>query len=708
MEYRYTNRLINETSPYLLQHAHNPVDWYPWGKEAFEKAKEEDKPVLLSIGYSACHWCHVMEKESFENEEIAGIMNRYFVNIKVDREERPEIDEVYQYALQLFEGSGGWPLTIFLTPMGKPFFGGTYYPPEERHGIKAFPDVLRAVAEAYHGRKMEIEATTAEVKNILARITDKGPSGKELNLTEVDSASSRILRYYDPSHGGFGTAPKFPNTTQLSLLLRYYKRTGDPMAIEAVKGSLRNMGEGGIYDQLGGGFHRYTVDERWQIPHFEKMLYDNALLSEVYLNAYRVTRESFFKEIAEETLNYLLRDMYHPEGGFYSSQDADSEGEEGKFFVWSKDEIESMLRDDTEVVCRFFGITEEGDFEGKNVLHIDRGLKALSHEFGLSEEEIRNIIDRSKERLFTEREKRVKPFRDTKFISGWNGLVISALIDAYQTTGRDSYLNAARLSLDFTKSHLYESPPSRCNASLQREPSPFEKGGGGGILKGKLFHVWKDGVAVVNGTLDDYAFIVEAAINMFEATFDNGWLAWAEELADSMIELFLDRERGGFYNSAADNDMLFHRLKTGKDQALPAGNGVAATDLLRLSFYRDRKRYRALAEGVIRLFYEDAVENPFNYAGLLSTAYLYLEGVKEITIAGERDNDDVKGVLKRLREIYIPGKVIYLVDRTRDGQIIPEFARGKGQKDDRVTVYICQNFTCSKPLTEWGDIERLL
>ena len=682
MEHKYTNLLINEASPYLLQHAHNPVDWYPWGEDAFRKAREEDKPVLLSIGYSACHWCHVMEAESFENEEIAAIMNNNFINIKVDREERPDLDEVYQYAVQLFGRNGGWPLTIFLTPESKPFFGGTYFPPQERTGLKGFPEILLAVSEAYRNRRGEIEATTAEVKGALSRLTDKLPSGGEITLTDLDNASSRLLRYYDPTHGGFGTAPKFPNTAQLSLLLRYYKRTDDPVAIEAVANTLRNMAEGGIHDQLGGGFHRYTIDERWLTPHFEKMLYDNALLSRLYINKYRITKDLFFKDTAEDTLNYLMREMCHPEGGFYSSQDADSEGIEGKFFVWSKEEILSILGDDSEVVCRFYGITKDGNHEGKNILHLDRGLKALSYEFGLSEEEIRSIIKRSREKLFEFRERRVKPFCDTKVISGWNGLTISAVIDAYQATGRKEYIDVARRTLDFIKSNLYRD--------------------------GMLFHVWKDGIAKVGGDLSDYAFITEAVIKMFEATFDEDYLSWAGDLTKSLIDLFWDKERGGFYNTASDIDIIFHRLKTGNDQFLPSGNAVASANLLRLSYYRDNREYRTMAEQLIHMFYADAIEIPFNYPSLFSSAYSLIEGIKEITIVGNRDSEEVRGVLQRLGGMYIPDKVMYLADKDTGARNIPEFARGKTEKEGKVTSYICQNFTCSKPLTEWEDMEGLL
>ncbi|MDD5435018.1 MAG: thioredoxin domain-containing protein [Nitrospira sp.] len=688
MDDKHTNRLIHEISPYLLQHAHNPVEWYPWGEEAFNKAKSEDKPVLLSIGYSACHWCHVMEKESFENEEIAAIMNQYFINIKVDREERPDIDELFQYSMQLLgAGNGGWPLTVFLTPEGNPFYGGTYFPPEERQGMQGLPDVLHAVAGAYRDRRRDIESTTIEIRETLARISNRSSTEENINISEIDNASSKILRIADLTHGGFGTAPKFPNTTQLSLLLRHHKRTGDALSLDAVKKTLRNMAEGGIYDQLGGGFHRYSVDERWLIPHFEKMLYDNALLSVLYLSAYKVTSDPGYKTIAEDTLHYLLREMYHTGGGFYSSQDADSEGEEGKFFVWSKEEIRSITGNDAEIICRFYGVTEDGNFEGKNILHIDRGLKALSHEFEIPEDKIRGILNRGREALFTYRNGRVKPFQDTKILTGWNGLAVSAFIEAYSTTGKDLYLDTARTTLDFIKSELYR--------------------------EDKLLHEWKEGVSKGTGDINDYAFMIAAIIDMFEVSFDETYLNWAASLAGSMIAMFWDKEQGGFYSSTGDDNVkLFHRMKTANDAPIPSGNAVALSCLLRLFYYKDKKEYRTMSEQLVRLFYEGAIENPFNFSSLLSGIYLFLEGARELTICGRNNADDIKNLLKRLGEQYIPDKVIYLIggltDETKKESDLPEFARGKTSMEGKATAYICRNFTCSRPLTEWEDIIKLL
>ena len=680
--HKYTNRLIRETSPYLLHHAHNPVDWYPWGDEAFLKAEEEDKPVLLSIGYSACHWCHVMERESFENEEIAGLMNRYFVCIKVDREEMPDIDEVYQYAVQILGRGGGWPLTVFLTPERKPFFGGTYFPPEERYGQQAFPDILAAVSDAYRDRKWALENTIADLTGVLKKLTERRAVVNGLNIAGVVSAVSTILRDYDPSHGGFGSAPKFPSALQLSLLLKYHKRSNDSMSLEAVENTLRHMAEGGIYDQLGGGFHRYSVDERWLIPHFEKMLYDNAVIARVYLDTFKVTKDPFYRRIAEETLNYIMRDMYHPAGGFYSSEDADSEGVEGKFYVWSKEEMTTVLGNDSDVVMRYFGVTDDGNFDGENILHIDRGLKALAHEFDRPDDELLRIIAEGREKLFAKRGERERPFKDTKIITSWNGLAISAFVDAYRTTGLDLYLDAAVKSADFIMSNL-------------RLPG------------GRLLHVWKDDTAKVNGNLDDYAFLASAFINMFEVTFDDRYLRWAEEITNSMIDIFRDSDSGGFFSAESDPDRLFYRLKTGTDQSIPSGNGVAAMNLLKLSSYRDNSEYRDIAAEVIRLYYNEAKVTPFNYASILSAALFYLAGATEVTLVGKKDADSTKLMLRKIGEAYIPDMVIYCVDETAgETEGMPQFSKGKSQKNGKVTVHVCKDFTCAEPLTEPEDIGR--
>ncbi len=679
-QHKYTNRLINETSPYLLQHAHNPVDWYPWGDEAFKKAEEDGKPVLLSIGYSACHWCHVMEKESFEDEEIAGLMNRFFVCIKVDREEMPDIDEIYQYAVQILGRGGGWPLTVFLTPGREPFFGGTYFPPEERYGQQAFPVILNAVSDAYRERKWALDNTIGELKEALRRLNEKRPADNGFNITDVINAAAAILRDYDPSHGGFGSAPKFPGALQLSLLLKYNKRSKDSMSLEAIENTLRHMAEGGIYDQLGGGFHRYSVDEKWLIPHFEKMLYDNAVISRAYLELFRVTKDPFYRRIAEETLNYLLRDMNHPDGGFYGSEDADSEGVEGKYYVWSNEEMTAVLGSDSDVVMRYFGVTEEGNLEGDNVLHIDRGLKALSHEFDRPDEELLRIIAEGRAKLLSKRVLRERPFKDTKIIASWNGLAVSAFIDAYRTTGMALYLDAAVKSADFIMSNLW-------------------------LPDGRLLHIWKDGTAKIHGNLDDYAFLASAMIDMFEVTFDERYLRWAEELTDSMIDLFRDTDSGGFFNAESDPDRLFFRLKSGADQSIPSGNGIASMNLLRLALYRNNSAYREMAEEVIRLYYSDAISAPFSYASILSSAMFCTSGATEVTIVGKRDSDSAKMMLRKIWESYVPDMVIYHIDETAaETEGIPQFSRGKGQKNGKFTVYVCKDYTCSEPMTTFDEI----
>lgn len=673
------NRLINEKSPYLRHHAHNPVDWYPWCEEAFNRAKEEDKPVLLSIGYSACHWCHVMERESFENEEIAEIMNKYFINIKVDREERPHIDELYQYALQLFGKRGGWPLTIFLTPEGKPFFGGTYFPPYGWGGQPGFKDVLIAVANAYKERKKEIEITTLSVERAFKELNKLEEKSQEINLERIDRAAASILRLYDTLYGGFGEAPKFPSVPQLYLLLQYYYRTKDNEALEAVENTLDHIGNGGIRDHIGGGFHRYSVDERWIIPHFEKMLYDNALLSSIYMDMYRIKGKSLYKDIAEETIEYMLREMFNPEGGFFSSQDADSEGEEGKYYLWDKKEIKEILGDEAEILCRYYGIEEEGNFEGRNIIYIDRGIRAIAKEFDLSEERVNEIIQQGRQRLFEYRQGRVPPFKDKKIICSWNGLAISSLVNAYKLTRKDVYLEKAKLSVDFIKTNLFH------NATL--------------------YHAWIDGERLNKGVLEDYALIIQSLIELFEATNHMPYLHMADELTQVMVREMWDGEDTVFYNAPHD-DRIFHRLKTGLDQFIPSGNGVAALDLIKLSLYCNNSGYGDMAYDIIKYFYNNMLKEPFHYASLMTALY-GREEMKEITIVdGPPEEMDV--MERFIDSIFIPFKVIYVLGKGTDSHYIPEFAMYKEGKGNRTTVYICHHHTCSEPLVDRNEVESYL
>src|SRR5438094_1967765 len=493
------NRLARETSPYLLQHAHNPVDWFPWGEEAFTRARAESKPILLSVGYSACHWCHVMERDSFENPDVARLMNELFINVKVDREERPDVDDVYMKAVQMLTGRGGWPMTVFLTAEGKPFYGGTYFPPVDRHNLPGFPKILTAVARAYKERPQDVEKATGQILENLDKMTHRQESTRPLRVETLANAATSLAQHVDHTHGGLGGAPKFPNSMVFAFFLRQYHATGNDLYLRVTTHTLRKMAEGGVYDHLGGGFHRYAVDERWLVPHFEKMLYDNALLTRLYLEAYQATREPFFLQVAEEILAYVEREMLHPGGGFYSTQDADSEGQEGKFFVWSRDEVMRVLGDEVgEIFCRYYDVTDVGNFEHHNILHPTLALEQLAKLFRRDTEEITRLVDEAKRKLFAVRETRVKPGRDDKILTGWNGLMLSAFAEAYKVLGNPRYLEIARQTTNF----LF--------ANLCRE--------------GRLLRSFKDGQAKFNAYLDDYAFFAAALIDLYEATFERSYL----------------------------------------------------------------------------------------------------------------------------------------------------------------------------------------
>ncbi|HKV53584.1 MAG TPA: thioredoxin domain-containing protein, partial [Candidatus Binataceae bacterium] len=537
---RKPNRLINEQSPYLRQHAFNPVDWYAWGAEALARAKADNKPILLSIGYSACHWCHVMERESFENPAIAGLMNDKFVSIKVDREERPDLDQIYMDAVQLLTGRGGWPLTVFLTPEGKPFYGGTYFPPEDRHGIAGFPRVLTAIADAYHNKPVDVQQNVERLTQAIGSLTDYKPESGDLKPDMALAGARALGQHYDSINGGIGGAPKFPNTFVFSLFMRMYQAEGEEQFGEMVRNTLSRMAKGGIYDQIGGGFHRYSVDERWLVPHFEKMLYDNALLARLYLDAGRALNEPEFLKIARETLDYVAREMTSPEGGFYSSQDADSEGEEGKFFLWSVGQIREVLGGEmTPLAARFFDVSDEGNFEGRNILHRTIEVADAARVFKLSEDDAAARIATTRQRLFEAREHRVRPGRDDKILAAWNGMMIGAFTEGYRVLGDERYLRVAEHAAGFVAARLWD------GHALQRS--------------------YKDGVARFNGYLEDYALIAGAMIDLYEATFERRYLALARQYADVMLERFADRENGGFFFTSDDHEALITRSKAAFD-----------------------------------------------------------------------------------------------------------------------------------------------
>ncbi|MCA1594484.1 MAG: thioredoxin domain-containing protein, partial [Acidobacteria bacterium] len=521
-EHAHTNRLVNESSPYLLQHAHNPVDWYAWGEDALGRARNEGKPILLSIGYSACHWCHVMERESFENEEIASLMNEHFVNIKVDREERPDLDQIYMNAVQLMTRHGGWPLTVFLTPDLVPFYGGTYFPPEDRYQMPGFKRVLTSIADAYRKQPDQVAQSAREILAELNQMSRAQASQDALTVSLLDNAFETLSRTYDSRHGGFGSAPKFPAAMNLEFLLRTFNRTGGAKALEMVAHTCRKMAEGGMYDQLGGGFHRYSTDARWLVPHFEKMLYDNALLSRLYLHAYQATGEESFRRIAEETLDYVMREMTDANGGFYSTQDADSEGVEGKFFVWDIDEIIELLgAEDGYLFCAYYDVTAGGNFEEKNILNISRPVEAVAREMNVSVERLREALESGRRKLFDVRESRVKPGRDEKVLTAWNGLMLESFAEASAILDRNDYRLLAERNAQFILEHLSKD--------------------------GLLLHVYNRGQAKLNGYLDDYSFVSSGLLTLFETTGTLRWLEAAASLTEKMIEEFWDDTEGGFF-----------------------------------------------------------------------------------------------------------------------------------------------------------------
>jgi len=694
-QHEHTNRLINETSPYLLQHAHNPVDWYPWSEEALEKAKREDKPIMLSVGYSACHWCHVMERESFENEEIASIMNAHFVSIKVDREERPDIDNIYMQAVQALTHSGGWPMTVFLTPDGRPFYGGTYFPPRDRHYgsqvMPGFPRVLMSMADAYKNRREDVEEQATELANYLKQhssaplLSKKVAPAGALPLELLSNASRELAADFDPVHGGFGNAPKFPNTMALEFLLRvhYHRLKGEIGArstrpeLEIVETSLQHMANGGIYDQLGGGFHRYSVDAEWLVPHFEKMLYDNALLSRVYLHAYLVTGKAFYRRIVEETLDYIVREMIAPTGGFYSTQDADSEGEEGKFFLWTPGEIEAVLSpEDAALFMRYYDVTQQGNFEGKNILHVamDETLTAAQPVETLA-------VARLK--LFKTREQRVKPGRDEKILTSWNGLMLRSFAEAARHLSRLDYLQVATRNAEFLLSELRRG--------------------------GRVLRTYKDGRGRLNGYLEDYAFLADGLLALYEASFEPRWFLEARRLMDDAITLFADQQNGGFFDTGSDHEALVSRPKDIMDNAIPAGNSVAAEVLLRLAAFTGEEAYRRCADDYLRSLADIMVQHPQAFGHALGALDLAIAPGEEIAIIGEVLGADTHNLLEVINTRYTPNSVLACAAPTDVEAIraIPLLA-DRPLKDGKATAYVCQNFACLAPVNTPGELERLL
>ncbi len=681
--HQFTNQLINETSPYLLQHAHNPVNWYPWGEEALRLAKEKDKPIFLSIGYAACHWCHVMEKESFEDEETAKIMNELFINIKVDREERPDIDQIYMAYVQMYTGSGGWPMSVFLTPEQKPFYGGTYFPPDDRYGRPGFKRLIKSVAEFYHNEKDKLDKSIQQVHEAFDH-SMKEVQGDELPGPEVfDQALNGLKQYYEPNFGGIGHAPKFPAVQVLTLFLRKYKTDRDKEYLDMVTFTLRNMANGGIYDQIGGGFARYSVDERWLVPHFEKMLYDNAQLAPLYLDTYLLTGDDFYKDVAFNVLEFVARELYSDEGGFYSSLDADSEGEEGKFYVWTKDEVLKLLGNENgEIFCSFYDVTEKGNFEGTNILHISGDIDALEKKYKRTADEIKNIIADGEMVLLNDRENRVRPGLDDKILTSWNGLMLSAYARAYQTERKDTYRIIIEKNIDFMKKNLYKNE--------------------------RLLRTYKNGTAKYSGYLDDYANLIKGLLDAYEALFNDDYLKWAFELTHYVNKNFLDPENGGYYYTSNEQEELFKRLKDETDQSIPSGTGIMLLNNLRIFSLTEDNDLLKICENIFKKYGGEFPVNPYGYASYLNALDFYIKKPKEILIARPQEME-IGPYLDVINESYFPNKVLMIITPgERHSMMTNSLLQGKEPINGRVTAYVCQNYTCSLPVFSTEELKKLI
>ena len=700
------NRLIHEKSPYLLLHAHNPVDWYPWGEEAFEKARSENKPIFLSIGYATCHWCHVMERESFSDAAIAEIMNRYFVSIKVDREERPDIDRVYMTFVQATTGSGGWPMSVFLTPDLKPFYGGTYFAPEDLYGRPSFRTILSRLAEAWEKEHEKILNSANEVTQALreAASADQGGAGK-LEKSVLDKTYEQTKASYDKTYGGFGGAPKFPRPVTLNFLLRYYARTGEKPALEMTLQTLRAMAQGGIHDHIGGGFHRYSTDARWHVPHFEKMLYDQAQLAIAYTEAYQASKDPFFADIARDILEYVLRDMRGPGSGFYSAEDADSlfeaggpEHGEGAFYVWEAKEIQDILGAEMAAVFNFYYGVEpsgnvpaqqdvQGELKGRNVLIERHSLAETAKQFNKSQEEIKDILSLARRKLFDVRSNRPRPPLDDKVLTSWNGLMISAFARAAQVLEEPRYLEAARSPAEFIKTKLYD---AKANA-LQRR--------------------YREEHVDIDGFLDDYAFLVQGLIDLYEASFDLKWLTWAIRLQEKQDQLFWDRERGGYFSTTGEDSSILLRMRDDYDGAEPSANSVAAMNLLRLWQMTDRDEWKGKADQTLSAFSNPLQQSPTALPQLVAALDFSLSKPKQIIIAGKPNAADTHAMLRLVHERYIPVKFLMLADGgTAQDQIAKwlPFVEYIRPKDGKATAYICENYVCNLPTSDLDVAAQLL
>lgn len=669
------NRLINATSPYLRQHAENPVDWYEWGDEAFARARAEDKPIFLSIGYAACHWCHVMAHESFEDEATAALMNAHFITIKVDREERPDVDAIYMDAVMALTQHGGWPMSVFLTPDGQPFYGGAYFPSSDRYGMPSFRRVLESIHTAWTQRRQSVEQSAAQITAAIARGSELRPDSGDLSPDLLDAAFAVLYRQYDDIAGGFGGAPKFPQAMTLEFLLRQHARAGNPGPLAMVTHTLRQMANGGIYDHLGGGFHRYATDDRWLVPHFEKMLYDNALLARVYLYAWQVTGDPFYRRIVEETLDYVLREMTDPSGGFYSTQDADSEGEEGKFFVWTPAEIVQILGAEDAALCnRYYDVTPAGNWEGKNILHVAESLENVAQAAGVSPDRLAAALARGRRLLFAARSQRIKPGLDDKVLAAWNGLMLRALAEAGAALDRPDYLDAARKNARFLLAEMSDD-------------------------RGRLRRSWKEGRATLNAYLEDYTAVAEGLIALYQVTFEPHWLVEAERLLEIVHTHFWDDAQGAAFHTSDDHETLIVRRKDFFDNAEPAGNSAYAVAAMRLGRLRDRPDLAARAESIFRLLRPALANQPAGFGHLLSALDFYLRPSREIVIVGDPADAATQALRRAIAARFLPDAVITGFDPEGGQPLELSLHAGRGLVAGQPAAYVCHNMACRLPVT---------
>ncbi len=667
------NRLAGETSPYLLQHQHNPVDWYPWGEDAIVRARAEDKPIFLSIGYSACHWCHVMERESFEDEAIAKLMNESFVNIKVDREERPDLDQIYMSAVQAMTGQGGWPMSVFLTPDMKPFYGGTYFPPRDVRGMTGFPRVLMSVAKAWTDRRDEIVDSAGQMTEQLRAIGTIPKSDGDIDVSLLDNAYRRLARAFDPQHGGFGDAPKFPHAMDLKVLLRHHLRTADPHALHMVRVTLDKMARGGIYDHLGGGFARYSTDDRWLVPHFEKMLYDNALLSSVYLEAFQLTHDPEYARVARETMDYILSRMIGPEGGIDATEDADSEGVEGKFYVWSLEEVEAILGPErAKDFAYVYDVTRQGNWEESTILNMPKPLAQAAKMLGRDEAELRVILDEDRAKLLAARDRRIPPAKDSKVLVSWNGMMLAPLAEGSRILGDERYLDVARRCAGFILDRM-------------RQPD------------GRLWHGFKDSQAKFNGYLDDYACFMDGLTRLFESTGEARWIEAALDIARVMIDEFSDPEQGGFYYTGKSHKTLIARQKDAYDNATPSGNAMAATALLRLAALTGRDDLEATARKTLQAVRTVLEQMPTAAGQSLVALDFFLAKRREYAVVSGSDRQEFVAALEAIASRFEPNAVVAPNPDPTAAPIVSLLA-DRPAIDGHVTTYVCENFTCNSPL----------